>query len=167
MNASTGKILGIIVLVFLVLMVAGPLRFAISAPIRALGGVFDGFHWPHFDRGDAWAWPVIGLAGFFGLALLVFWIFVLIWVYRDAEKRGMEGIIWALVVFFLHLFGLIIYLLVRSGRPVLIRPASPPQPQAAPPIVPPVVPPWPLFCPKCGRPTDKDHSYCPGCGAKL
>lgn len=61
---------------------------------------------------------------FFGYALtgtccivfaLVFllWIFVLVWVYRDAKRRGKSGVLWVLVVLFLGLLGLIIWVLIR------------------------------------------------------
>ncbi len=63
--------------------------------------------------------------GFFGAGMvcvayavfLVLWIFVLVWVYRDAEERGMNGILWVLVVFFLSIIGLIIYIVVREDKP--------------------------------------------------
>jgi hypothetical protein len=59
-------------------------------------------------------------AGLFCVAygvFLILWIFVLIWVYRDAEERGMSGILWVLVVFFLSIIGLIIYIVVRDDKP--------------------------------------------------
>ena len=49
---------------------------------------------------------------------LVFGILILIgvYVYRDAERRDMNGLLWALVAVFVpSLIGLIIYLLVRGN----------------------------------------------------
>ena len=43
-------------------------------------------------------------------------ILICIWVYRDAQSRGMSGLLWALVTFFLSIIGLIIYLVVRKPR---------------------------------------------------
>ncbi|MGQ9720739.1 MAG: PLDc N-terminal domain-containing protein [Candidatus Jordarchaeum sp.] len=37
-----------------------------------------------------------------------------VWVYRDAEERGMEGVIWLLIVLLTGIIGLIIYLIVRE-----------------------------------------------------
>jgi len=45
-------------------------------------------------------------------------ILIAIWVYRDAESRGMSGILWLLVVIFVPYFiGLIVYLVVRRDHP--------------------------------------------------
>ena len=48
------------------------------------------------------------IGGIIGLALAF-------WTYQDANKRGANGIVWGLVVFFLGLIGLLIYWFV--GRP--------------------------------------------------
>ena len=46
-------------------------------------------------------------------------ILIAIWVYRDAESRGMSGVLWLLIVIFVPYFiGLIIYLVVRRDHPV-------------------------------------------------
>ncbi len=47
------------------------------------------------------------------LILLLIWFVVLVWVYRDAKKRGKSGLLWTLVVLFLNIIGLIIWLIVR------------------------------------------------------
>jgi len=59
------------------------------------------------------------------IGLFVLFIVVGIWVYRDAESRGMDGTLWALGVVIGGLLGLIIgivvlivYLVVRSDHPV-------------------------------------------------
>ncbi|HDT11927.1 MAG TPA: hypothetical protein ENN58_04235, partial [bacterium] len=51
---------------------------------------------------------------FFSFVLLALWIVVIVWVYRDAERRGMNGILWALLVLIGNLIGLLIYLILRS-----------------------------------------------------
>src|SRR3989442_10787072 len=52
------------------------------------------------------------------IAGLVLSILIAIWVYRDAESRGMNGVLWLIVVLIAGLIGLIIYLVVRSDHPV-------------------------------------------------
>lgn len=47
---------------------------------------------------------------------LVFWIWVMVWVYRDAESRQMSGVLWVVIVFLLGIIGLIIYLVVRDPK---------------------------------------------------
>ena len=48
------------------------------------------------------------------LAVLAMTIFLGVWTYRDAENRGMSGILWTLVVILVPSFvGLIVYLCVR------------------------------------------------------
>ena len=48
-----------------------------------------------------------------GGLLFIIWIFVLVWVYKDAKRRGKSGLLWFLVVLFLNILGLIIWLIVR------------------------------------------------------
>ena len=79
------------------------------------------------------------------LFLLVFGIPILIgvYVYRDAAKRGMNALLWALVaVFAPSLIGLIIYVLVRGNYSE-------------------------LKCPACFEPVKEEYTVCPNCGAKL
>ena len=48
------------------------------------------------------------------VALFVFNIVLLVWIARDAKARGMGSpVVWMLVVFFLSIFGLLLYLLSR------------------------------------------------------
>jgi putative membrane protein len=69
--------------------------------------------------------------GLFGLAWILFFILGLllcVWIYRDANSRGMNGILWVLAVLVGSLFWLgwlvvlVIYLVVRGsahGRPLI------------------------------------------------
>jgi hypothetical protein len=51
------------------------------------------------------------------LVLTLFvWIALLFWVYRDASRRGMNAGLWVVVVFFLHLLGIVVYLIARGTR---------------------------------------------------
>lgn len=49
------------------------------------------------------------------LALCVY-VAMLLWVYRDATRRGMNAWLWVVVVFFLHLLGFVAYLIARATR---------------------------------------------------
>jgi len=51
-------------------------------------------------------------------------ILLCIWVYRDAESRGMSGALWLIIVLIAGLIGLIIYLVVRKEKRA--APAPPP-----------------------------------------
>ncbi len=157
MNASSGRTLGIIAIIVLILLLAWPVRYILFAPVGIVHGISNGFHFRHLD-GDgnwSWAWPWIGLAGLLAAAALVVWILILIWVYRDAEKRGMSGPIWVLVVLFVHLIGLLIYFIVRADHPIKTQAGEASPAQTGP------------ACPKCGKPVDNEHAYCPSCGAAL
>jgi len=169
MNSSSAKTLGIILVVFAVLAFVGILRFFLWIPMGVADGIGHGWHSTFSNHSWTWFWPWAGFAGFFALVHLFFWILVIVWVYRDAQKRGKEAILWALLVFFLHWIGLIIWLIVRSGHPV--KPAAPPAPPAPPMPPPPVIvtppPAKPAACPACGKPAQSEWSVCPFCGAKL
>ena len=62
------------------------------------------------------------------LGLLVVWILLAVWVYRDAKKRGMEATLWLLVVLLTGFIGLIVYLIVRREHPIQQPPPPPTQP---------------------------------------
>ncbi|MBM3312126.1 MAG: zinc-ribbon domain-containing protein [Candidatus Aminicenantes bacterium] len=174
MNASTARALGIVLIVLVVFFAVGAIRSLFFVPDGILHGIFHDNDGHRIFRFGYWTWPWVGFVGLFGIAVLVFWIVAMVWVYRDAESRGMAGAIWALVVFFGHFAGFIVYLLVRSGRPVVAPRApsapAPGAPAGSPPIPPfaaPSAPPKPAACSKCGKPVSKDHAFCPFCGEKL
>ena len=75
-------------------------------------------------------------------------ILILIWVYQDAESRGMDGLLWAIIVFFLNIIGLILYLVVREGRVLTPQRIT-------------------RICPKCGQVLSEDARFCPRCGKEL
>jgi len=63
-----------------------------------------------------WFW---GLGLLFCLVPLVWFIVAIllcIWVYRDAERRGMNGVLWLIIVLIAGIIGLIIYLIVRKDK---------------------------------------------------
>ncbi len=107
--------------------------------------------------------------------LVVIWVIFLlvaIWVYRDAESRGMSGVLWLIVVLLFGLIGLIIYLVVRKDRvqPMMTQPYGQPPwqppPGAAPPPAGPA-PPAQMTCRNCGSPLAPGATFCGKCGAKV
>lgn len=53
-------------------------------------------------------------------------ILLCIWVYRDAESRGMNGVLWLIVVLIAGIIGLIVYLVVRKEKTSSQAPPPPP-----------------------------------------
>lgn len=78
-----------------------------------------------------------------GVFILPFgtWLLLHAWIYVDAERRGMNGALWALLSFFLSLVGPIVYLLLRQ----------PPR----------------STCPGCGSVVSSHFTTCPHCGQPL
>ena len=69
---------------------------------------------------------------------LIIFILIAVWVYKDANSRGMSGVLWLLIVIILGIIGIIIYLIVRRSHPVG---GGAPPPGAYPPPPPPGYPP--------------------------
>jgi hypothetical protein len=90
---------------------------------------------------------------FSSLLFFVIWIAILAWVYRDAEKRRMNGILWTLLVFIGNIIGLIIYLLVRNGGETHDEEKTESVETSR--------------CPKCDKPISQDYAFCPHCTAPL
>ena len=115
-------------------------------------GWFDGF-------GPLASIPFI----IFPVVLIFLWGAVLLWVYRDAEKRGMSGILWLLLVLIGNVIGLLIYAIVRSETPLRRRAENGGGMVAAPPS-----PDGPsVTCGSCGRPLGAGFEFCPYCGKSL
>jgi len=83
-------------------------------------------------------------------------ILLCVWVYRDAESRGMGGAIWLIIILIGGIVGLIIYLVVRKEKA-----GAPPLPPTQP--VPPVL----RICTACGQVVSPDARFCPHCGKVL
>lgn len=105
------------------------------------------------------------------IASVVIFILIAVWVYRDAETRGMDANIWAIAFvlagFFVPFVGglivLIIYLIVRAEHPVLYAIGAPPPP----PPPPPAPPASPQTCRNCGAPLRPGGAFCANCGSKV
>ena len=86
----------------------------------------------------------------------VIWIVIVIWVYRDAEQRGENGVLWLLIVLVAGIIGLIIWLILRppiGGRKELHAAGAGSSNERR--------------CPNCGRNIPFDSRICPYCGKKF
>jgi RNA polymerase subunit RPABC4/transcription elongation factor Spt4 len=93
---------------------------------------------PHYDKGlppQGW-WMLIALVISSILAVIILMIG---YVNADSKRRGMNSLLWTLLVIFVpKAAGFIAYFLLR--KPLVIP------------------------CPKCGTPVGSDFRYCPKCG---
>jgi len=133
--------------------------------MSALGVEVVGFPFQAFELGMASLFCVVWLV------LFVIAILIAIWVYRDAESRGMSGVLWLIVVLIGGIIGLIIYLIVRKDK-VAGYPGQPYQYQAQyqpPPAyqAPAQQPPPAQFCANCGSRLSPGARNCPNCGAPV
>jgi RNA polymerase subunit RPABC4/transcription elongation factor Spt4 len=192
MKAPSGRMALLLILLLVLFFVAFVLTPLALAPLGVFTGVFHGVRGITFDAWHFRPWfpffPIWGMSLFF----VILWIAVIVWVYKDAERRGMSGLLWSLLVFFGSVVGLLIFLIVRQDHPVCCEPESPrtpsssraPQPPSAAqaasapsggsagglgaaPQAPPAPPPATLTCPSCKKPVEKAFTYCPYCGAAL
>jgi putative membrane protein len=67
-------------------------------------------------QGEFWLLGGLGLLCLIPLVWFIIGILLCIWVYRDAESRGMSGVLWLIVVLVAGIIGLIIYLVVRKDK---------------------------------------------------
>ncbi len=77
-------------------------------------------------QGEEWIFWGLGLWLVILLGWFIISILLCIWVYRDAERRGMNGALWLIIVLLTGLIGLIIYLVVRKDKATSATPPPPP-----------------------------------------
>ena len=68
------------------------------------------------DEWQLWGFGALGLLCLIPLVWFIVGILLCIWVYRDAERRGMNGVLWLIIVLIAGIIGLIIYLIVRKDK---------------------------------------------------
>lgn len=90
---------------------------------------------------------------------LIISILLCVWVYRDAESRGMNGVLWLIVVLIGGIIGLIVYLIVRKEK---LPPPPPPRLEYTTETLS-----LRRFCSHCGKEVNADAIFCPYCGGKL
>jgi RNA polymerase subunit RPABC4/transcription elongation factor Spt4 len=165
MSAPKGKISALVLLVLVVVFVGFVLTPLAIAPLGVFTGLARGTRQAFFSGWHNIPWfPFVPLWSF-SLLFVVIWFVVILWVYRDAERRRMSGLLWALLVFIGNLIGLLIYLIVRQDHPCCDGPAGSPAP--SPPTVPTVAAKKSSSCPACQKPVEAGFVYCPHCGASL
>jgi len=83
------------------------------------------------------------LGALISIGTIALTVLLCVWVYRDACSRGMNGILWAAVVFFIPSFiGLIFYLVVRMDT-------------------------CKVTCSKCNKSVNGRNKFCSNCGEEL
>ncbi|MEM4728253.1 MAG: PLDc N-terminal domain-containing protein [Thermoplasmata archaeon] len=92
---------------------------------------------------------------------------VVVWVYRDAESRGMSGVLWLIVVLIAGIIGLIVYLIVRKPKLSQMPPYGAPSSSYAPPPSYAGPPPMGTNCRYCGAPLAAGSPVCPNCGGRF
>ena len=130
---------------FIILAIGLLMTIALSNMVSAE----DDYDWTQYYQTNADAAAFMGL-GFAICAIVciiwfIVWLLVAIWVYKDAEKRGKNGVLWLIIVILLGLIGLIIWLVVRGEKS-----AGPAR-----------------MCPGCGRSIPEDARVCPYCNKKF
>ena len=75
----------------------------------------NGWHMMNGGHMDWWGFPFMGI-GMIGLWL--FFVVIAFLIYKDAEERGMNGLLWLVLVIlpWLGILFLVIYLIIREGR---------------------------------------------------
>jgi hypothetical protein len=165
MSAPKGRISALVLLVLVVVFVGFVLTPLAIAPLGVFTGLARGTRDVFFNGWHHIPWfPFVPLWSF-SLLFIIIWFAVILWVYKDAERRRMSGLLWALLVFIGNLVGLLIYLIVRQDHPFCCEPAgSAPGVQPSPPPSPEKKP---AACPACQKTVEPVFVYCPHCGASL
>ncbi len=96
-------------------------------------------------------WPILfGASCLLPIFSLIIGIGIGVWVYRDAESRGMSGALWLIISFLLSIVGLIIYLIVRKDKVSTGSSA--------------VRSPTTRYCQYCGNSLPSNTKFCANCG---
>lgn len=92
-------------------------------------------------RGDGMQASMIMIVFF--IVKLILKIILGIWTYKDSNARGMNGLLWAVIVFIVpNLIGMLIYLVIRSKG-------------------------YTIDCSNCNTKIDYDSKYCKKCGEEI
>jgi len=150
MSDSTNKIVILILVVVVIFVLMGTLQLALF-PYFPTSGMFHNLFDPiknflGVSYTSTSGVPMLRLVSFMSCLVLILWLIVVFWTYRDAERRGMNGLLWALLVLFGHFIGFLVYLLVRSG-PKTVPGQTVPE----------------ALCPDCKKPVKIEFAVCPYC----
>ena len=162
MATTTGKT---VILILLVLLILSFIRLTplLLAPFGVFTGVFHDLKVPGVRSISTWpgGFHLTSLS-LLSIAFLILWIVVIVWVYRDAERRGMNGVLWALLVLIGNIIGLLIYLIIRSDN--MPAPRDDTESTSSPGGL---DSPATITCPNCQKPVGRDFAFCPLCGTRL
>ena len=168
MAKPKGKISALVMLVLVLVFLAFVMTPLILAPLGIFTGVARGTGHALFNGWRNISWFPFVPVWSFSLLFVIIWLAVILWVYKDAERRRMSGLLWALLVFIGNLIGLLIYLIIRQDHPICEEPAgSAGLPQSSQPTRPEAAGEKPLTCPACNKTVEPGFVYCPHCGASL
>ena len=133
---------------FLIGLIFVTLSLAVITSVQAQDDPYD--YWENYGTEQAqWAfWGLTGALCIIPIIMLIIWIILAIWVYKDANKRGSSGVLWLLIVLITGIIGLIIWLVVRP--PIGGEKKEPER-----------------RCPNCGRAIPNDAKACPYCAKKF
>ena len=107
-----------------------------------MGAVFLLPAWAAGDRHAVLTLVPIFLLALLGVVPIALWVLLVGYVYGDARRRAMHGLLWTLLAIFIPSgIGIILYFILR-------------EPIAVP-------------CPSCGTPARKGHAYCASCGGAV
>jgi hypothetical protein len=103
------------------------------------------------------------MVNLFWLFLIILWLSLVFWTYRDARRRGALALYWATITLLFPLAGWLIYLIVRPPeylddireRELEIRAKEAMLNNSE------------MICPACYKPIDKDFLICPYCRRRL
>jgi len=112
-----------------------------------------------------WEWACGGLFCLFWLIPLIISLLIGYWMYKDAEKRNENGVLWFIIGFFLSIIGLIIWIVVRPDmsevrREEQMKQQQWQQPQQQQP------PQQPQQQPQ-QQPPQQEQKQCPDCGGQM
>lgn len=122
--------------------------------------------WDDYFGSEEAAWTFFGLGLTICLVIvivpLIIAILACIWIYKDAEKRGKQGVLWVILLIlatlFLNIIGFIIIIVIWLA----IRP-----PIGGAPVQQVQQPAQDRRCPNCGRAIPMDARACPYCAKKF
>ncbi|MFW5719931.1 MAG: hypothetical protein ACOCXT_02810 [Candidatus Dojkabacteria bacterium] len=93
--------------------------FAVLVPVLGMALMSPAYAQSNADAGASIF--VLICSALFGLIFLGLWIWLCVWIYKDAQKRGIEnGALWAILTFMFGLIPLLIYLFAirnKGGNP--------------------------------------------------
>ncbi|WP_434510431.1 zinc ribbon domain-containing protein [Desulfitobacterium sp. AusDCA] len=75
-----------------------------------------------------------------GLIIVIYWIGLALWVYKDARSKGLNAALWGLLILMTNLVGFIVYLIYKQNN---------------------------LTCYKCGALQSRFNSFCSHCGTEI